>query len=360
MSLANSLYLIAHQFNPDSLRIAREYRGLQKNELALKLELSPSSVTQFEGGRVKPNAQTVGRISMALNFPPSFFSKPGDFGNVSSDQCHFRSLKSCSQMERRKMVSASAIFARITEYVASHVNLPEEKVTQSTSHGATTQEEIEQAAEKLRRDWKLGNGPISNLVYLLESNGILVFRLLSDCKKVDAFSLWQQERPYIFLNAEKGSASRSRFDAGHELGHLVLHTEYLPGDRSQEEQANRFASAFLLPRETFLAECPRRLVWPHFFELKQRWKVSLPALVRRARDLDLISDDTYRRAHVQINKNRWTYDEPFEPEIEKPTILPQVMQLLEKKGVTLAQVAQEVCLSESDLRALTYADGGEL
>jgi Zn-dependent peptidase ImmA (M78 family) len=217
-------------------------------------------------------------------------------------------------------------------------------------------EGIEWAALKVRRDWGLGNGPISNVVHLLESKGILAFRLLSDCKKVDAFSLWHHGRPYVFLNTEKGSASRSRFDAAHELGHLVLHTEYLPGDRAQEEQANRFASAFLMPRETFLAECPRRLVWPHFLELKQRWKVSLAALVRRARDLDLISDDTYRRAYVQLNKKGWAIEEPNEPEVEKPTILPRTMKLLEESGIPFSEVAQEVCLSESDLRILTFAD----
>ena len=359
MSLANSLYLVAHQFNQHSLRIAREYRGLLKNELAQKLELTPSAVTQFEGGKSKPNAQTVGRISIALNFPPSFFAQRGDFGAISCDLCHFRSLRSCTQTERRRMVSASAIIGRVVEFVDSRVNLPVEQVTPSACYGAMAVEGIEWAALKVRRDWGLGNGPISNVVHLLESRGILAFRLLSDCKKVDAFSLWHHGRPYVFLNTEKGSASRSRFDAAHELGHLVLHTEYLPGDRAQEEQANRFASAFLMPRETFLAECPRRLVWPHFLELKQRWKVSLAALVRRARDLDLISDDTYRRAYVQLNKKGWAIEEPNEPEVEKPTILPRTMKLLEESGIPFSEVAQEVCLSESDLRILTFADNEE-
>ncbi|MGH9838031.1 MAG: XRE family transcriptional regulator [Blastocatellia bacterium] len=360
MSLANSLYVVAHQFNPYSLRIAREYRGLQKNELAQKLDITPSAITQFESGKTKPNAQTVGRISMALNFPPSFFAQPGDFGAISSDVCHFRSLRSCSQMDRRRMVSASAIIGRVVEFVDSRVNLPTEQVTPSTSYRAVTLEEIEHAAAKVRRDWGLGNGPLSNVVHLLESKGILVFRLLSDCKKVDAFSLWHHGRPYVFLNTEKGSVSRSRFDAGHELGHLILHSEYLPGDRAQEEQANRFASSFLLPRESFLAECPRRLVWPHFLELKLRWKVSLAALVRRAKDLELISEDTYRRAHVQLNKKGWANQEPNEPtEVERPTILPQAMKLLEQSGESFSGIAQEISLPESDLRSLIFADGAD-
>lgn len=355
MNQSNSLHLIAYQFNPDCLRIAREYRGLAKNELSLKLDLTPSAITQFESGKVRPNAQTVGRLSIALNFPPAFFAQPGNFETISTDQCHFRSLRTCTQGERRKMVSASTLIGSIVEFIDSHVHLPEEKVTPSLSYGVTTTEEIEQAAARVRKDWGLGLGPISNVVHLLESHGVLVFRLLSDCKKVDAFSLWQKGRPFIFLNAEKGSGSRSRYDAAHELGHLVLHEDYIPGDRLQEDQANKFASAFLLPRESFIVECPKRLVWPHFLALKERWKVSLPALVRRARDLGLISDDTYRRAHVQINK-KWGYKEPYEPEVERPTILPRTMQLLNETGWTFSAISNQLYIPEVDLRLLTFAD----
>jgi Zn-dependent peptidase ImmA (M78 family)/transcriptional regulator with XRE-family HTH domain len=351
----NNLYIVTHQFNHNALRVARELRGIQKNKLAKNLELTPSAITQFESGKSRPNAQTVGRISLALNFPPSFFAQPGDFGALSSDLAHFRSLRSSSQIERRKMVSTSALIGLIIAFVEPHVALPEEQVSPCTGYGVSTPEDIEQAAAKLRKDWGLGAGPISHIVHLLESKGILAFRLFSDCKRVDAFSLWHKGRPLVFLNTEKGSATRSRFDAVHELGHLIMHADYLPGDRLQEEQANKFASAFLLPRESFTQECPRRLIWPHFLELKQRWKVSLPALVRRAKDLCLISEHTYWRANMQI-RQRWHYNEPGEPQIEKPSLLPQAIALLEKTGWTLANIAQEVHLSEADLHLLIYAD----
>ena len=355
-STSNSnLYLVTHQFNPHALRIAREFRGLQKNKLAEKLELTPSAITQFESGRSRPNAQTVGRMSMALNVPLSFFAQAGDFGALSSDRCHFRSLRASSQIERRKMVSTSALAGLVIQFVESHVDLPEECVSANAVSRIKTHEDIEQTAVELRKNWGLGSGPIANIVNLLEAKGILVFRLLSDCNRVDAFSLWHRERPLVFLNSEKGSATRSRFDAVHELGHLIMHTDCLPGDRVQEEQANRFASAFLFPRESFMQECPRRLLWPHFLELKQRWKGSLPALIRRAKDLGLISEHTYRRANMQIRK-QWHNDEPHEPEIERPTILPQAIDLLEQTGWDLSKIARKVHLSESDLHLLIYAD----
>lgn len=356
MSQFSNLHSVAYLFNPESLKVAREFRGLQKNELARMLELTPSAVTQFESGQARPNAQTVARISMALGFPPPFFAQYNRLHAVSSDQCHFRSLVSCSQMERRRMASAGTIIRKIVEFIDAHVNLPPERITTNLIHKPKTAEEIESAATELRKNWGLGLGPIPNVVHLLESNGVLIFRLLDDCKKVDAFSNWHRHRPFVFLNTEKGSGSRSRLDAAHELGHLIMHEECLPGDRRQEEQAFRFAGAFLLPRESFLRECPRRLVWAHYLELKKHWKVSLAALVRRARDLGVMTEDTYRRANVQLNQKGWKYSEPEEPETEFPTILPEALRLLSQKGWPLPAIAEHLYLSEKDLTLLTYAD----
>ena len=359
MNLSSNLHSVSNRFNPDSLKVAREFRGLQKNELARLLGLTPSAVTQFESGQARPNAQTIARMSLALNFPASFFAQSENLQVVPTDQCHFRSLLSSSQIDRRRMVSASSLIRRIIEFVDTHVHLPPENVSQSVGPKPKSADEIEEAAMNLRSRWGLKLGPVPNVVHLLESKGVLIFRLLDDCKKVDAFSLWHQNCPFIFLNTEKGSGSRSRLDAAHELGHLLMHDEYLPGDRRQEEQAFRFAGAFLLPRETFLRECPRRLVWSQFLELKKRWKVSLAALVRRAKELGVLSEDTYRRANVQLNQKGWKFNEPNEPAVEYPTVLPQSMRLLAQKGWTLSAIAQHLSMSENDLRLLTYADAQE-
>src|SRR3546814_6566541 len=53
---------------------------------------------------------------------------------------------------------------------------------------------------------------------------------LEDTKNVDAFSCWRNGQPFVFLNTFK-SAERSRFDAAHELAHLVLHRHGGPQGR---------------------------------------------------------------------------------------------------------------------------------
>lgn len=357
--MISNLYSVTHQFNPDCLRIAREFRGYQKNELAKLIDISPSALTQFENGSVKPNAQTTGRLSMVLGFPVTFFAKR-DLKIISSDQCHFRSLVKSTQIERRKMISAATILASTVDFLEEYIDLPSEQISKYIVGRLKDSNEIEKAAVELRRAWGLGLGPISNMTCLLESKGILVFRLLSDCKNVDGFSFWQNDRPFVFLNAEKECASRSRLDLAHELGHLLMHTDCLPGELTQELEAFRFGAAFLFPRESFFQEFPKRLVWPHLMELKSRWGISLSALVRRAKDLDIFSSATYKRANLWLSSNGYKTTEPNEPELEFPTIFPQFMRLLEGTGMGRAKIAEQVDLFEQDLFTLVYSDSPDL
>src|SRR5690606_5299417 len=99
------------------------------------------------------------------------------------------------------------------------------------------------AANALRNYWSLGNGPIQNMVHLLESKGVFVFWLHHDDPALDAISFWKEDKPYVLLNSLKLAGDRARFDAAHELGHLVLHRQSTSlTDKDKEQEANKFAS----------------------------------------------------------------------------------------------------------------------
>ncbi|MBI5173523.1 MAG: ImmA/IrrE family metallo-endopeptidase [Candidatus Melainabacteria bacterium] len=346
----SDLYRISLQFDPSALRLARELRGLQKNELAAQIGVTASALTQFEGGVSRPSPQTIGKLSLCLQFPPTFFQATSEGSSISSEECHFRRLQSSSQSERRKMVALATLLSRLTELLEEYVDFPPEQLSGTQMQPPSDLHDIEATAVRIREHWGLGMGPIPHVVALLESKGIITFRLLDDCKRVDAFSLWLRNRPFIFLNAEKGSASRSRFDAAHELGHLVMHSDCKPGDSVHEMQADRFASAFLLPRPSFITECPRRLSWDHYLALKQRWGVSLQALIRRSFDLGCIGEHTYRRAYVQLNQKGWRAAEPNEPATEQPMLIQQSITLLKQIAIDLPTVANKLSVREHDLR----------
>src|ERR1700678_4270171 len=95
-----------------------------------------------------------------------------------------------------------------------------------------------EAARILRTEWQLGEKPVSNMIHLLESKGIRVFSLAENTVKVNAYSLWRRGKPYVFLNTFK-SAESSRFDAAHELAHLILHQDGSVTGRKAEDQAHQ-------------------------------------------------------------------------------------------------------------------------
>jgi len=209
-------------------------------------------------------------------------------------------------------------------------------------------DDIEKAAISLRKHWGLSIGPIPNIVKLVESNGIIVLPLLGIVHKVDAYSTWRGKQPCMLISYEK-PASRIRFDVSHELGHLAMHEDLAAGDAMAERQANKFAGAFLAPKESFLEECPRRWSLAAFARLKERWKMSIQALLYRAKELGRISTSTHRRAMIQLSTAGMRKDEGLEWEKEKPVLVTQALELLHDQ-VTLDTLAAELSVYPKELR----------
>jgi Zn-dependent peptidase ImmA (M78 family)/transcriptional regulator with XRE-family HTH domain len=350
----SDLHLAAHLFDPARLTIARELRESTKADLASRIGKTAAAVGQFENGRARPDAGTLASLALALGLPISFFARRQHSPLMTLDLCHFRSLRSASQRGRRSLLARGTLLCDVLSFLDERVELPEEIVS-TVAESPTTMEDIENCAVRVRRGWGLGLGPIPHLVRLLESKGVVVTLIPHNCEDMDAFSAWHAKRPIIFLVDHKGSTSRLRFDAAHELGHLVMHADVVAGSPELERQANRFASAFLLPRETFLPECPRRLNWPHFYELKRRWKVSVAALVRRAYDLECISEASYRRAYMHLNQTGERTSERDEPVPEYPTLVAQAMHELADE-LAPEELAETIGLPISELKTIVGLD----
>lgn len=349
MNESEGIRIITHQFKPARLRLARELRGLQKVELAAKIGKTASAVSQFESGRTKPDAETVLRLAISLAVPPAFFSFKSVVPHaVGIEECHFRSLRSANQKDRRQLLAVGTLLSDLISTLEQAVDFPEVSIPEF-KFGSADSKTIEGLAEAARRHWGLGDGPILNIVRLVENAGVIVCPMHSAFERVDAFSYWCEQRPFMFLLLGKNSPSRSRFDVAHELGHLIMHCDCSPGNPELEQQANKFASAFLLPKSTFGSECPSRLDWNHFLELKQRWKVSLAALLHRARELGKLSDASYRRAFIQLNVTGYRNNEPHEPDREWPTLVADAASIaLEDSSVS--ELARTAGVPERDLK----------
>lgn len=343
MSLADAR-AAAGIFDPQQLRLARQLRRLTRAALAEKVKVSPAAVGQWESGDARPKAQTLLEISRTLAFPVAFFATTGrTMPPLDTEHSFFRSLRKSRQADRDAAMAHAALVAALTEVIERHARLPALDIPDHPIALDATENEVEAIAARVREHWQLGDDPIEHMVRELERHGAIAVRLeLAD--EVDAFSWPAPQRPVVILGSDKGDRARSRFDAAHELGHLVLHRDHPePANRHLEKQAHRFAGAFLLPAERLTAEWPEgRVDWRDLMRLKQRWQVSLAALLYRARDLSLLSPTAYESAVKYMSRMGWRRSEPGDiGRPERPRLLRRAVEILEERGVTRENLAAE-------------------
>lgn len=318
------------KFNGERLRNARIYNGISLTELAEKADIKKQSISLYENGKNIPDYKKVWILARILGFPYDYFFQE-DKVKAFTETTYFRSQATATKKDRAAQSIKLEYVAQMYETLWNYIEFPAYKNPQIDFIGyddpleCETQEaidEMEVAADKVRECWKIPNGPIKDLQYILEQNGILVTGFSTNEEKIDAFSQRTiVDCAEVFLIAVAlGSRPecRLRFDMAHELGHIVLHPwsediESLSKEefKARERQANMFASAFLLPRDSFskdVSQYPTDLKFYLF--LKKKWKVSVQAMMYRARQLNIISANQYQYMMRQISKNGWRTKEP--------------------------------------------------
>lgn len=319
-------------FNGTRLTVARELAGLSMSDLARRVDASRQSIQFLERGARNPSPELVHALAEELGFLDTFFEKSMDERPI-EEACSFRRRSTARVWMRRQAVAHAALVHQLTTELQDQyrVKFPALDIPATEVRSLW---EIDAAAELCRERWAVGTGPIANMTRLVERAGVVVCDTI-DQDEIDAVS-WHGPRPIMVQSVSKQSPSRSRFDLAHELGHIVLHRASPSVTQAEEREADRFASALLLPATSFRREFPRaeRLHWPALFDLKARWGVSIAAIVRRAYDLGLITAAKYRSAYVQIRARGWHRGEPNEPEPEHPEALPNAVKAVLRRGKT--------------------------
>ncbi|MCX4455775.1 XRE family transcriptional regulator [Streptomyces sp. NBC_01728] len=281
--------------------------GLSQAQLAREAGLTPAAISQFESGAARPSPDTVGALAEILAVPPAFFHE----AMAESHEGFFRSLRRTSVVDRRRARAVAHVAHDLAIHASAAQRFCASDVPMIPVSGLEAPaSEIEQTAARVRSLWKVPPGPAPNVVELLEAHGVAVIRLPLDSADVDAFSLPFPDNPVVVLGTDKNDRARSRFDAAHELAHLVLHGEQIWGVKEVETQAHQFAAAFLMPAEDIYDQLPTTIDWSTLFELKRFWQVSLAALLMRARTLGRISDSTYLTAIKTASARGWRRVEP--------------------------------------------------
>jgi Zn-dependent peptidase ImmA (M78 family)/DNA-binding XRE family transcriptional regulator len=335
-------------FNPNRLAIARRRRRLTSKAFADLISMSPVTVSRLENGINDPEPETIDAIAKALGFPREFFYGD-DIDELTKDAASFRSLTSLTAKEREAALAAGALAYLLTDWVSARFNLPATDLVDLSFERSPAV-----AARTLRQSWGLGEQPIASMVKLLESKGVRLFSLAENTKNVDAFSCWRNETPYVFLNTFK-SAERSRFDAAHELGHLVLHRHGGPRQgREAEVEANEFASAFLMPENDVRAKIPRQIPIDGLVTAKKRWGVSVAALAYRLHKLGILTDWLYHSICIEMGRRGYRQNEPKGLPREESVVWKKVFTELWSDRITKAHVASELHVPPEEIENLVF------
>lgn len=334
-------------FEPSRLSLARRRRGLTRSELARGAGLKARTIVAYEQGERMPSADALSALATTLEFPPEFFFGPAA-ERLESHGVSFRSMSRTAATRREQALAAGEMALILIDFVEAQFDLPKPHVPD-----LHPQLQPEVAAQSLRTMWGLADKPITNMVRLLEAHGVRVLSLAENTRDIDAFSYWRHGKPFVFLNTLK-SAERSRFDAAHELGHLLLHQHGQPSGREAEMEANAFASAFLMPESSIRTYAPPRPLVSDLVYAKKGWGVSVAALAHRMHRLHLLSDWQYQSLCIDIQKHGYREEEPEPMPRELSQIWPTVFAALKDDGLTRAKLATKLGWPLDELRGLIF------
>ncbi len=348
--------------NPQRLRVARELQALTQTEVATRVGVEQSAISQAERGIMTPSHELVERLALVLKVPTGFFSQP-PLVEFPEGSLAYRRTAQMTGGARASARRHAELQFELVQHMLERLDWPEHRLPR------TRENSPEQAARITRSQLGFApDAPVDHLVRSLERAGALVLLLPIPLDGGDGFSTWvgkeKRERPVIVLGASL-SGDRFRFSTGHEVGHTVQHQAPYGSVPEIERDADSFAAELLMPAEAMFQQIERPVSLRQLGILKATWKVSIQALVRRAKDLGICTDRQYRYLCEQIGALGWRTSEPGNILVERPRALRQMAEVLygsgvERKVVDYSKLAAELHLAPAYVREVLEMYAGTM
>jgi len=358
-------------FIGERLAEARTARGLSATDLADMVSISVQTLSKYENGHQSPKQKTFFKLSSVLNFPHAYFLRKSV-----NDDCHpvfWRGKLSAPQgMQERAKVRLKWT-KEIVDYLMDFFDFPELNIPKIPIDEVDLvhTDFLEEVAKEIRSQWNITSGPMPNIVEKLESNGVFTSRIHVRAEKLDAFSQWSDKfnMPIIMLGRDKSSAVRQRFDAAHELSHIVIHgkvTQKMLNTKATykklEKQADQLAGMLLLPDKEFLDE----LYAPSldaFLSLKERWGVSVGAMIMKCKKLGIIDEKQTSRMFINYTRRGWRKSEPLDNMIKKeePKLIKRSFEILLSEGIqSISDIKNALPFPLSEIEEIAELEKGIL
>jgi Zn-dependent peptidase ImmA (M78 family) len=316
------------------LETTRRARGMTQEQLADAVGITQAALSRYENGMREPEPEVVAQLARALGVTTRFFEHAGRARGAMAVDAHMRRRATAKATTWKQWEARLNVYRMHTSLLFEEVAL---RADQHIPRFDPFDTDPSEAARMVRMQWRMPIGPVKDLVSWIEAAGCVVIMQDFGTPKIDGMSQWIDGHPVMLLNSETPT-DRRRLTMAHELGHLVLHA--LEVNEEMEEQANEFASEFLMPLEVIRPQL-RNLRVPRLYDLKRTWGVSMQSLVERAFRAKMLGASERTSFYKQMSARGWRTREPGSDELppEQPKLLGSIASGLLAKGFTERDIA---------------------
>lgn len=333
------------KINPKMLTLAREARGYSQADLAELSGVSRPSITRFEQDDLHLSEGLVRNVIDALKYADTLFTLEAD------------PLPPAIYRKRDKVPAKllSKVDALINVYGLGIGRLLKvaqfDKLVVPSFPINSAEDSPDRCAQLTRRVWNIEPGVVTNLTKVLEANGFITLAVDFETERIDSRSILIDDKfPVIFYN-KKLLGDRLRFTLAYEVGHIIMHTRTAHVREDNSREANAFAAEFLMPRKDIAGDLDKEISVNVLADLKSKWLVSMHALLYRASDLELITDERKEELLERFNQLRIRRREPKELDvpIERGQLLRDLItKYRSKQKMNVKQIAEFFYMREEE------------
>lgn len=296
---------------------ARRMKGLSMAELgnALTPAISRQAINKYEKGQTMPDSRMLLAFGTALSVKPDYFFRPF---TVEVDRVMFR--KDAKFPEKK----SANIRERVREELERYIEAEQLCDTQTSFNlqptDISSSADVTRYAANVRSMMKLGEDGISNVIEVLEDNGVKIIEI-SEEDTFEGLSGYANDNIPIIVVNDNLTPERKRFALLHELGHLLMRLRSDTPAREIEYLCNIFASEMLLPSPVIFSRLGTKrhdISLAELSDIQKQYGISIDYIMEAMRRLDVI---TPRRYEGYLRKKRSYPD--FKSIVEKSSALPE-------------------------------------
>ena len=305
----------------ERLRTARQTKGWSTRTVAEALQpsvkVSHATIGNYERDATTPPADVLAALAALYDRTPNWFL--GDVPVLSG--VRYRNLKSKVGVRDRQQLEG-ACQRWLDAYVAieRHLDRPLENERWEHLTGLELKADTpDQAASQLRNTLSLKEeDPFPSVIDVLEGIGVRVIDAETDLA-VDGIAGRLGDEHAVVLNGDV-SNDRSRMNAAHELAHVLFddcHEDDGECEKETEKAAFEFASHLLITTP-MLEQAFRGKSMVRLLQFKERYGLSLAAMVYRAGADGILSERYTKRLWIEFSRRGWRRKEPGSVRADRP------------------------------------------